>query len=138
MRRAVLVGVVLSLAAAPAAAAACTQHPTLASLETEVMCPTCHTTLDQSDSAAAARIRAAIVRWIRGGASSCVIKDRLVAQFGPSLLAAPPRRGFGALAWALPLAGGAAALVALTAAVRRWRAHAGPPPSDAELLEEWL
>ena len=33
------------------------------------------------------------------------IKDELVAQFGPAVLAAPPREGFHWLAWLLPLAG---------------------------------
>ena len=48
-----------ALALAGAAAAACAQpHTSLAALEGEIMCPTCHTTLDQSDSPAAQRDRA--------------------------------------------------------------------------------
>ena len=48
---------VAALVLAGSAAAACV-HPktSLASLEGQVMCPTCHTTLDQSNSASARRI----------------------------------------------------------------------------------
>ena len=31
------------------------------------------------------------------------IKDRLVDQYGPKILAAPPKEGFDLLAWVLPL-----------------------------------
>ena len=47
-----------ALVLAPAAAAACA-HPqtTLAHLEGQIMCPTCHTPLDQSDAAGGQRIK---------------------------------------------------------------------------------
>ena len=48
--------------AAPAAAACAHPRTSLAYLEGQVMCPTCHTTLDQSDSAAAQRIELFISR----------------------------------------------------------------------------
>jgi cytochrome c-type biogenesis protein CcmH len=91
------------LVAAPALASE--QHPTLTELEGEVMCPVCHTTLDMSDSPAAERIRVYIRRWIRAGDTKSEIKRRLVANFGEGILAAPPKQGFGLLAWVLPLAG---------------------------------
>ena len=69
------------------------------------MCPQCKTTLDQSDAPVARDIK----RFIETRADACVsesqIKDELVAQFGPAVLAAPPREGFHWLAWLLPLAG---------------------------------
>src|SRR5204863_9870210 len=49
--RAVLVAALALAVAAPAAAAS---GPSLAKLESEVMCPVCNTTLDQPDSPAAA------------------------------------------------------------------------------------
>jgi cytochrome c-type biogenesis protein CcmH len=106
----------LVLAAALALAApafASEQHPTLSELEGEVMCVECHTTLDMSNSPFADRERAYIRRWIAQGDTKSEIKRKLVAQFGDAVLAAPPKRGFGLLAWLLPLAGilgGAAAL----------------------------
>jgi cytochrome c-type biogenesis protein CcmH len=97
--------------AAPALASE--QHPTLAELETEVMCVECHTTLDMSNSPFANRERAYIRQWIADGDTKSEIKRKLVAQFGDAVLAAPPKHGFGLVAWLLPLAGilaGAAAL----------------------------
>ena len=80
-----LAAAALALAlAAPAFASEA--HPTLAELEGEVMCPICHTTLDQSSSAAAQRIKAFIVRRIRAGDTKSEIENRLVDDFGPSIL----------------------------------------------------
>ena len=63
--RALLVAALALALAAPAFASE--RHPTLNELEGQVMCPICHTTLDQSDSAAAQRIKAFIERRIRAG-----------------------------------------------------------------------
>ena len=118
-----LLVVVCALVLAPAALA-CNPHPTLSALEGQIMCPVCGTTLDQSDSAAAHQIERVIVRRIAAGDSDCQIKDRLVAQYGESILAAPPKRGFGLLAWWLPVGGIIAAAVLLAVGAWRWsRAH---------------
>ena len=94
----------LALALAPAALAS-EQHPSLTELEGDVMCPICNTTLDQSSSPAARQLKALISRRIAAGATKSEIKDRLVAEYGPQILAAPPRKGFNLLAWLLPIAG---------------------------------
>ena len=99
--------VVAALAfAGPAAAASCA-HPrtSLAHLEGQVMCPTCHTTLDQSDSAAARQIEAYISQRIAQCATVQQIESELVANYGPAILAAPPHKGFDLLAWWLPIVG---------------------------------
>jgi cytochrome c-type biogenesis protein CcmH len=70
-----------------------------------VMCPICNTTLDQSSSPAARQLKALISRRIAAGDTKSEIKDRLVAEYGPQILAAPPRKGFNLLAWLLPIAG---------------------------------
>src|SRR5712691_7011941 len=116
--------------AAPAAASE--RHPTLAELEGEVMCPVCNTTLDQSNPLAARRIEAFITGRIRAGDMKSEIKAKLVAQFGPAILAAPPRRGFGLIVWWLPIVGivGAGVLIA----ARRWsRAGATDPGAGGEV-----
>ncbi|HEX2505352.1 MAG TPA: cytochrome c-type biogenesis protein [Gaiellaceae bacterium] len=125
MRRIVWLLFALSLLA-PGAAAASEERPTVAELEREVMCPVCATTLELSDSPAADQIRREIVRGIESGQTKSEIKANLVAQFGEGILAAPPREGFNLLAWALPLAGGLAAVLALGYAARRWIAGRGP------------
>ena len=104
--------------AAPAAASE--SHPTLAELEGEVMCPVCNTTLDQSNSLAARRIEQYISRRIAAGDTKSQIKARLVAQFGPAILAAPPRHGFDLIAWWLPIAGISGAAVLIAFAAWRW------------------
>jgi cytochrome c-type biogenesis protein CcmH len=139
------------LAAATAALAVCLalaapalaseQHPTLAEMEGQVMCPTCHTTLDQSSSAIAQRIKAFISVRIAAGDSRSEIEQKLVAQFGPAVLAAPPHKGFDLLAWWLPFAGLAVAGAAVTIAVWRWsrgrepaaETGAGTQPLEPEL-----
>lgn len=115
MRLLLAIGAALVLA--PAAAAAC---PTVAALEGELICPTCKTTLDQSDAPVAQQIKALVRRRVADCASEQQIKDELVEQFGPAVLAAPPREGFHWLAWLLPLAGLLAAAAVISALVWRW------------------
>jgi cytochrome c-type biogenesis protein CcmH len=121
---AVIVG---TLALASPAAAAC---PTLADLEGKLICPTCKTTLDQSDAPVARQIKAYVQRRVDACASEQQIKDELVAEYGPAVLAAPPRKGFHWLAWLLPLAGLLAGAAVVSTLVWRWsRARAAPAPA---------
>ena len=128
MRRAVTALLLLAALAAAPAALASEQHPTLADLEDEVMCPVCNTPLEMSQSPAANRIRAFIRLRIDRGETKSEIKSQLVDEFGNGILAAPPKRGFNLLAWLLPLAGLLAAGVAVTLAARRWRSTRDPAP----------
>ena len=108
-------------------------RPTLADLEGEVMCPVCNTTLDQSSSPEARRIEALISARIAAGDSKSEIKDVLVAEYGPSILAAPPKKGFNLLAWLLPfvaLFGGGLVLGFLA---WRWSHTREPGPPAAQL-----
>ena len=125
-----LAAALLALALATPALAS-EAHPTLAEMEGEVMCPICKTTLDQSNSAAAQRIKAFIVRRIQAGDSKSEIEDRLVADFGPSILAQPPKKGFDLLAWLLPIGGLLAGAVAVGFAAWRWTKSRDPEPALA-------
>jgi cytochrome c-type biogenesis protein CcmH/NrfF len=117
--------------AGPAAAACAHPRTSLASLEGQIMCPTCHTTLDQSESAAALRIEHHIQQRIDQCWSASQIKDELVANFGAGILAAPPHKGFDLLAWWLPLGGIMVAAVLVAVGVWRW-SRARPPDDDPE------
>jgi cytochrome c-type biogenesis protein CcmH/NrfF len=134
--------VVAALAlAGPAAAAASCAHPrtSLAYLEGQVMCPTCHTTLDQSDSAAALQIEHYISRRIAQCATAQQIESELVANYGAAILAAPPHKGFDLLAWWLPIIGVLAGAVVLAFGVWRWsrrREPEEPEPEGSGLDEE--
>jgi cytochrome c-type biogenesis protein CcmH len=114
-----------------APAAASESHPTLGELEGEIICPTCKTTLDQSNAPIADRMRQFISARITAGDTKNEIEQKLVDQFGPAVLAKPSTRGFNLLAWVLPFVGlglGAAALGVLS---WRWSRSRQPTPAPA-------
>jgi cytochrome c-type biogenesis protein CcmH len=133
-----LLVVVLALGLAVPALAS-ERHPTLGELEGEVMCPTCKTTLDQSSAPIADRIRRFITARIAAGDTKSEIKQQLVDQFGPAVLAEPSRHGFNLLAWVLPFVGLGLGAVVLGVLAWRWsRGRAGSlepvgPSLDPEL-----
>lgn len=127
-------GVVLIAAAAGAAA------PSPADLEAELVCPTCDTTLDQSNAPVAQRMKQLIRQHLAAGWTEAEIKADLVDQFGPGVLAEPPKSGFDLLAWLLPL--GLLGAGALGVGVVAWgwsrrrdasSEGAAAPPLDPEL-----
>ena len=121
-----------SALAGPATAAS---PPRQADLEAEIVCPTCKTTLDQSNSPIATRMKAFIRARIAAGDSAAQIKASLVDQFGPAVLAEPPKRGFDLLAWLLPLAALGLGIVVVGALAWTWsrRRDRGDDPPDDEL-----
>jgi cytochrome c-type biogenesis protein CcmH len=127
-----LLGVVVAVLALAPAALASEAHPTQAELEGELVCPTCETTLDQSNAPIAQRMKRFIARRIAAGDTKSEIKDDLVAQFGKGVLAAPEREGFDLVAWLLPLVGVGAGAVALFVLLRRWTSR---PEEELPLLE---
>src|SRR5207302_1696195 len=123
--------VVAAALALAAPALASESRPTLNELEGEVMCPICHTTLDQSGSPAAQRIKAYIGRRIRAGHSKSDVRRRLIPDCGPATPAGPPKHGFGLLAWLLPTGGILAGGLALGFAA--WRGSQAREPAPAAL-----
>jgi cytochrome c-type biogenesis protein CcmH len=133
VKRLALVAAV-ALLLAPSALAS-DRHPTLNELENEVMCPVCNTTLAQSDSPAAHQIERDISARIRQGWTKTQIKNSLVAEYGESILASPPKRGFNLLAWLLPLVGVGVAAVVLGIAAWTWsRGRTEPETSPSPSL----
>jgi cytochrome c-type biogenesis protein CcmH len=127
------------LAAAVLAGAAGAQDPPRASdLEAELVCPVCDTTLDQSTAPVAERMKLYIRQRIAAGDGEQEIKDALVAEFGPGVLARPPEGRFGMLAWVLPLAGLAAGLVGVVVLVRGWSRRRPPAETETEPLDPEL
>jgi cytochrome c-type biogenesis protein CcmH/NrfF len=117
--------------AGPAAACA---HPRTSQsfLEGQVMCPTCHTTLDMSDSQAAQQIKTFIARRIALCWTSQQIESALVKNFGQAILAEPSHSGFDLLAWWLPIAGVLVGAIILAFGVWRWsRGRDDEPPAAA-------
>ena len=131
MRRALALAAVLGAVLAGAATAA---PPNAADLEAELVCPVCETTLDQSNAPVAERMKTFIRVQIAAGDSEQEIKDALVVEFGPGVLAEPPDGGFGLLAWLLPLGALLGGAVAVALIVRAWSRRAAP----TELMDERL
>jgi cytochrome c-type biogenesis protein CcmH len=127
MRR-LVAAVAVALVLPASASAAC---PELRSLEGELMCPTCGTTLELSNAPAANQIRRYVCERAAAGDSSGEIKDQLVADFGPGVLASPPKKGFDLLAWALPLLALGAGAAVLAGLVVRWSRRREPEPKPA-------
>jgi cytochrome c-type biogenesis protein CcmH len=106
------------------------EKPTLAELESELYCPTCQQLLALSNAPIADRIRAFVSARIAAGDGKSEIKEKLVAEFGEGVLAAPPARGFNLLVWVLPIAGALLSLVVLGVLARRWTQRRAPPASS--------
>jgi cytochrome c-type biogenesis protein CcmH len=122
----------LAALALAAPAAASEERPTAAELESELVCPVCESTLDTSNAPVALRMKAFIRERIAAGDTKSEIKASLVDQFGPAVLAVPPRRGFELVAWLLPLAGLLAGALIVGALAWRWsRRGGGRPREDA-------
>jgi cytochrome c-type biogenesis protein CcmH len=110
------------------------------------MCVVCGTPLNVSESPAADQERALIRREVAAGKTKQQVKQALVAEYGPQVLATPQGGGFAAAAWLVPLAV-VAGLVALVAVLLpRWRRRAATAPArlapldpaDARRLDEEL
>jgi cytochrome c-type biogenesis protein CcmH len=119
--------------AAPALASE--KHPTQGELESELVCITCHTTLDESDSPIARQMKAYIARRIRQGATKSQIENELVAQFGDAVLGVPRKHGFDLLAWVIPLGGIALAAVAIGVGARRWSRPLAAPGAEPAAVD---
>lgn len=126
--------VALTALALAAPAVASEQRPTAAELESELVCPVCDTTLDTSNAPVALRMKAFVRERIAAGDTKSEIKAALVDQFGPAVLAVPPKRGFELIAWLLPIAGVALGAIVVGALAWQWsRRRGGPPAREAPL-----
>jgi cytochrome c-type biogenesis protein CcmH len=130
-----LLAVLLAALMSAPVAFASERHPTLGELEGEVVCPTCHTTLDQSSSPIAQRMRLFIAARIGTGDTKSEIERKLVAQFGPEVLAQPAKRGFDLVAWLLPIVAVLGGAAGLGAVAWRWRKATAPAPGPVEPLD---
>jgi cytochrome c-type biogenesis protein CcmH len=137
MRRAVL-SILVALAVFLTAASAWAVQPraSLTDVEDEVMCPICGTPLNLAAAPQAERERAFIRRLIARGETKEEIKDALVREYGPEVLATPEGEGFDLAAWAVPAGGLLLAALALVIGVRRWRGRGREEsPQEADELE---
>ena len=123
-----LIALALAALVLAAPAVASDAHPSASELETELVCPVCHETLDQSTAPIAQEMKREIRRRIAQGWTKQQIIDEMVANFGPNVLSTPSKHGFDLLAWVLPLGGIAVGIVALALGAAYW-SRRGPPRS---------
>jgi len=131
MSRAWAPGVLMVLAMAFASSAlAAAPQTSISDVEDEVMCPICGTLLELSESPQAERQRAFVSGLIGEGRTKAEIKDELVTEYGPEVLALPEGSGFQLSAYLMPVIAFLVAVVALALGIRRWRRDSDPPQSD--------
>jgi cytochrome c-type biogenesis protein CcmH len=129
--------VALALAALVLAApAAATSRPSVAELETELVCPECHETLDESSAPIANEMKALLRKRVAQGWTKKQIIDEMVANFGPNVLSTPSKHGFDLLAWVLPLGGAAVGIAGLGYGARYWSHTVRVAPVDGGLDPE--
>jgi len=130
--------VLVFLALVTAGVGAAATPPSAANLESQIVCPVCETTLDQSTAPIAMRMKAFIRARVAAGDSEQQIKDALVAEFGSEVLAEPPGGGFGLLAWLLPLGALLVGAIAVGILIRTWSRRRDPAPAAADDLDPEL
>jgi cytochrome c-type biogenesis protein CcmH/NrfF len=114
--------ILVALLALAAPAQACTARTSVTDLEDEVMCTVCGLPLSEAtESPQAQRERALIARLVARCEDKPAIKRRLVAEYGPAVLASPPGGGFDVSAWVVPLLALACLAAGLSAAAGIWR-----------------
>lgn len=108
------------------------------SIANGVRCPTCSgQSVANSDAPAARSLREQIREDIEAGLPDDTIRNRLAAgAYGEDILLNPPRSGFAALVWVVPVAVVVIAFGGLALAFRRWGAdeRQGPSRRDRELV----
>ncbi len=130
MRALLLTLLALTLVGAPAQAAE--PRASLPDIEDEVMCLECGTALNVSTSAVADQEREFIAGLIAEGRTKAEIKDALVAEYGPRVLAEPRDDGFQLTAWVVPVLAALGALALVVFVARRWRGRGrAAPPATA-------
>ncbi len=128
MRRAALAALLAAAAlatlATPVATLAATPRTTLPAMEQQVMCVVCKTSLAVANGPQADRERHEISALIAQGKSEQQIKDALVREFGPRVLALPPSGGFNLAVYLIPIALLVGGLAVLAISLPRWRRRA--------------
>src|SRR5215203_6592672 len=137
MIRPFAIAAAIVLLAAGAASPAAAQEPraSLPDIEDEVMCTICGTLLEESQSPQADRERALIRNLIADGKDKDQIKDALVAEYGPRVLATPSGHGFDLLAWLVPGLGILLAAAAVGYGLRRALRRGSPRSAEPEPLD---
>jgi len=118
-----LTAILIAALIAPAPALAVIARTNLPAMESQVMCVTCKIPLTVAQSPQADRERAFIQELIGQGKSEAQIKQALVGQYGPQVLALPATHGFDLAAYLVPIAAVVFVAGLLALLLPRWRRH---------------
>jgi cytochrome c-type biogenesis protein CcmH/NrfF len=116
----------------PAPALAATGHGKVSFTEAQQQfnCTICHEPLNEARSDEAYQENALLRRLIARGDTMGQIKRAMVLNYGVSVLANPPKRGFAALIVIVPIAVISFGLLLLAYTIPRWRRRAGARAAD--------
>jgi cytochrome c-type biogenesis protein CcmH len=129
---------VLAVALAPVASADPLDEATRR-VARQLMCPVCEgQTVADSNAGLAQDMRAVIRTKLQAGETEQQVLDHFVQSYGESILAEPPKRGLGLVAWIGPMLamGIGAAILGLLAAQWARKRQSGPAPAAPASLEE--
>jgi cytochrome c-type biogenesis protein CcmH len=135
-RLALAVALLLAALALVQPTAASEQHPTQGEIEAELVCPSCHVPLDESNSPIAQQMKTFIRVHIAMGWTKSRIESALAAQLGDGVYGVPRTHGFDLLAWVLPLGGIGVGALAIGGGAWHWsrtRKEDSPPPEASRL-----
>jgi cytochrome c-type biogenesis protein CcmH len=118
--------IALTATGSTAASAAPIQRTSLNAVESEVMCVSCGVPLAIADSPQADAERAEINEQIKQGKTKQQILDNLVGTYGDRVLATPKHKGFGLVAYIVPIVIVLLAITALAIYLPRWRRNRDP------------
>ena len=113
----------LAGAASPTTAAAAQgrERATVQGMYNDLMCVLCHESLAVAQSAESYQERALVRGFVAQDLTVKQIEDRMVAQYGPAVLAEPPKHGFSLLIYIVPPVVVLAGILLLFYTVPRWR-----------------
>lgn len=103
------------------ALAAARPRTSLTAVESDLMCVACHEPLAVSQSPEAASERNLASHLISLGDTKAQIERVMVAQYGPSVLAKPPAKGFNLAVYLLPPVAVLVGVAVVGFALVRWR-----------------
>lgn len=148
-RRALVLALVLSIAAASVALAA-QPKVSLTGTEAQYMCTSCHEPLPLAQSPQAESEKQFLAGLVNQGLSARQIQNQMVANYGVAVLGRPPAHGFNLTVYILPPALLILGAAGLLYTLPKWRARSrraaeehpgGAPPldrADAERLDQDL
>lgn len=119
-----LVLAAVATAAGPVSAASAApvkQHATVQQMYDLLMCVVCHESLSVAESPQSYQERGLVRQYVSQGLTVKQIENRMVAQYGPAVLAQPPKHGFSLLVYIVPPVVVLGGIALLLYTVPRWR-----------------